>query len=158
MRQRILRRLESLEKEERSREQRGLSSLREALVYIWKTVLAYHLGDLRSDEECPGEAEARALKYPSKDDYFEALSKVMRKKDTKDISELNQRFDDAYRRLFAKIGLDFDSTPPSVLFDGFVMMVNQLPEQWLKLAKGQVAGMVSRCRDRHRLQYPTWTL
>ena len=46
MRQKILRRLEALEKEHRSREQREQSSLLDARVYIWKIVLAYHLGDL----------------------------------------------------------------------------------------------------------------
>ena len=49
--------------------------------------------------------------------------------------DLSKRHIDAYRRLFAKVGLDFDSAAPSVLFDAFVTMVNQLPEQslnWLK--------------------------
>jgi hypothetical protein len=68
------------------------------------------------------EALARALKYPSADDYFEALN-VM--------SEICERYNDAYRRLFAKVGLDFDDTPRSVLFDALVTMVNQLPERWL---------------------------
>jgi hypothetical protein len=123
MRKTVLRRLEALEKEYRSREQRELSSLRKALFYIWEIVLAYHLGDLKSDED-PGKAKERALKYPSGDDY--------------DLSEIPERYNDAYRRLFAKVGLDFDNTPPSVLFDAFVTMVNELPEQrwnwlWFKL-------------------------
>ena len=91
-------------------------------MYIWNIVLAYYLGGLKSDETSCREAYARALKYPSWDDYFEGL---------KDIAELHKRFDDAYRRLFATVGLDFDCTPPSILFDALVTMVNQLPDQWL---------------------------
>ena len=123
MRKTLLRRLEALEKEHRSREQKELSSLRVALVYIWQIVLACYLGGLKSDEDSPGEAFARALNFPSEDDYVEALFK-------KDIS-FHNRFDDAYRRLFANVGLDFDGTPPSILFDALVTMVNQLPDQWL---------------------------
>ena len=91
-------------------------------MYIWDIVLAYYLGGLKSDETSSREAYARALKYPSGNDFFEAL---------KDIAEIHKRFDDAYRRLFANVGLDFDGTPPSILFDALVTMVNQLPDQWL---------------------------
>lgn len=45
--------------------------------------------------------------------------------------ELRQRYIDAYRRLFAKVGLDFDTAARDVLFDAFVTMVNQLPDHWL---------------------------
>ena len=45
--------------------------------------------------------------------------------------ELRDRHIDAYRRLFAKIGLDFDATERDVLFDAFVTMVYQLPDDWL---------------------------
>jgi hypothetical protein len=138
MRKTTLRRLEALEKEERSRQERELSSLQRALVDIRQIVLAYHLGDLKSDEWWPGEAEARALKYPSLENYGEALFKVVRKKDIKAMSELDERFNDAYRRLFAKVGLDFDDTPPSVLFDAFVALVDQLPEQWLNWLRSEL--------------------
>jgi hypothetical protein len=144
MRKTILRRLEALEKEDRSRKQRERSSLGRALVYIWEIVLAYHLGDLKSDEEDPSEAEARALKYPTREDYCEAILKVMRKKDIKDISEIHERYNDAYRRLFANVGLDFDSSPPSMLFDAFVTMVNQLPDQWLDWLRSNLREW---CRD-----------
>ena len=50
MRRTILRRLEALEKEHRAREQKELSSLKGARMYIWRIVLAYHLGGLKSDE------------------------------------------------------------------------------------------------------------
>src|SRR5882762_7956763 len=112
MRKTLLHRLEALEKEHRSREQKELSSLRGALVYIWKIVLAYYLGGLKSDETSFREAYARALNFSSGDDYLEVLCK-------KDIS-LHNRFDDAYRRLFANVGLYFDGTPPSILFDALV--------------------------------------
>ena len=46
MRKTTLRRLETLEKEHRSREQKELRSLRVARTYIWIIVLAYYLGGL----------------------------------------------------------------------------------------------------------------
>ena len=88
-------------------------------------VLGHYLGNLRLDEESPNEAHARALKYKSKYDYTDALMK-------KDVSGFRERYHDAYRRLFAQAGLDFDATPRAVLFEAFVTMVNQLPDQWLK--------------------------
>ena len=125
MRKQILRRLEALEKEHRSRE----LSLNTARVY-WKIVIAYHLGGLKSDE-LPNEAYARALKYRSMDDYLDALIK-------QDTSEFVQEFNDAFRRLFAKVGLDFDGTPPNVLFDAFDAMVNELPDQWLNWLRSKL--------------------
>jgi hypothetical protein len=159
MRKTILRRLEVLELEGHSREQKELSSLGGALVYIWKIVLAYYVGGLKSDEEEEdeedeeeeeeeeeddlSEAYARALKYPSHDDYLEAIFKCMRVRDlqypseddyreaTLNLSEIRKRYDEAVRRLFANVGLDLDSTPRNVLFDAVVTMVDQLPEEWL---------------------------
>ena len=141
MRKTDLRRLEALEKEERCREQRQRRSLRQAAVYIWIIVLAYYLGNLQSnedDEDNPHEAHARALGYPSSHDFFEAGFKK------KDISEIRKRYDDAYRRLFAKVGLDFDNTPPSVLFDAVVTMIDQLPEQWLNWLR---SNLQQWCKD-----------
>jgi hypothetical protein len=89
MRKTVLRRLEALEKEYRSREQRELSSLRKALFYIWEIVLAYHLGDLKSDED-PGKAKERALKYPSGDDY--------------DLSEIPESLSENIRRDYKVFG------------------------------------------------------
>jgi hypothetical protein len=119
MRKTISRRLEALEQKHRSREEKELSSLGDARFYIWMIVLAYYLGDLKSDEKDPWEAYRRALQYPS---HYGALFEE---------SEFCKRLNDAYRRLFANVGLDVDGTPPSVLFERFVTMVNQLPEQWL---------------------------
>jgi hypothetical protein len=131
MRQRILRRLEVLEKGHRSREERELGSLRTALVYIWQVVLGYYLGDLEPDERYPSDAEWRALMFASEDDWYATFSKA-EKKDKEAILEMEERYNDAYRRLFAKVGLDFDDTPRHVLFSALVTMVNQLPDQWLK--------------------------
>jgi len=142
MRQRILRRVEALEKGHRTREQRELSSLQEALLFIWQIVLAYHLGDLKSDEKDPREAEARALKYASNDHYFGTILKVVNDRDIEAMSEIRERYTDAYRRLFAKVGLDFDKTPRNVLFDALVTMVNQLPEQWLNWLR---SNLQQRC-------------
>jgi hypothetical protein len=131
MRQRILRRLEALEKEHRSCEERELSSSQAALLYIWQIILGYYLGDLRSDERDPSEAEARALKYASREDYDKTILNLLSYREIEAASEIEERYTDAYRRLFAKVGLDFDKTPRNVLFDALVTMVNQLPDQWL---------------------------
>jgi hypothetical protein len=135
MRKTTLRRLEALEealeKEERSREREEQAPL----AFIWMIVFAYYLGGLKPDKdgyeyeyESLREAHARALNYPAASDFHEAIRNPM------DL-DLSKRHIDAYRRLFAKVGLDFDSAAPSVLFDAFVTMVNQLPEQWLNLLK-----------------------
>jgi hypothetical protein len=129
MRKTILRRLEALEQEHRAREQEELESLVDASVYLWRIVLAYYLGDLQSDGHL-SEANARALGYSSDRDYSDALQN--------DVSELRKRYNRAYRKLFAKVGLDFDATPPNVLFDAFVMMVNRLPDQWLDWLRGDL--------------------
>jgi hypothetical protein len=125
MRKRTLRQLEVLEKEERSRKLQQQSSLATTHFICWKIVLAYYVGGLKPDDEDPGEALARALNYESRDDYLEALFKGK-------IPEINKRFKNAARRLFAQVGLDFDCSPPSALFGSFVRMLNQLPDQWLK--------------------------
>jgi Family of unknown function (DUF5681) len=90
-----------------------------------KIVLAYYVGGLRRDDGDPGEAEARALNYESRNDYLEALFKGEK-------SEINRRFKDAARHLFAQVGLDFDRSPPSALCESFVRLVKQLPEPWLR--------------------------
>ena len=102
-----------------------------ARLFIWEVVLAYYLGGLKPDEFWHGEAFARALNYPSWKDFVDALCK-------EDKSDLGKRHIDAYRRLFAKVGLDFDSAAPSMLFDAFVTMVNQLPEQRLNPLKSEL--------------------
>ena len=92
-------------------------------MYLWEIVLAYYLGNLQSDAN-PSEAHARALRYSSSNEFSDALRK-------NDVPELQKRYNRACRKLFAKVGLDFDTTPPNVLFDAFVTMVNQLPDEWL---------------------------
>jgi hypothetical protein len=125
MRKTTLRRLEALEVANRAREEKEQSSLLSALVDVWMLVLAYYLGDLKSDEKDPFEAYTRALKYLSRKDYVQDLLYKM------NILEIRERHNDAYHRLFAKIGLDLDTTPSKVLFDAFVTMVDQLPDRWL---------------------------
>jgi hypothetical protein len=125
MRKRIIRWVEVLEKEERSRKLRQQSWLATSSFLCWTIVLAYYVGGLQSDEEGPGEAQARALNYESRDGYLEALFKG-------EIPEINKRYKNAARCLFAQVGLDFDRSPPSTLFESFVRMINELPEQWLK--------------------------
>jgi hypothetical protein len=124
MSERILRRVDVLEKEERSRQLEQHSSLATTFFFCRKVVLAHYLGGLEPDDEDPGEAEARALSYESRDDYLEALFKGEK-------SEINKRFKNAARRLFAQAGLDFDRSPRSALFESFVGMVDELPPQWM---------------------------
>jgi hypothetical protein len=124
MRKRTLHRVDVLEKAERSRQLDQHSSLATSFFFCRKVVLAHYLGGLEADDEDPGEAEARALSYESRDDYLEALFKGEK-------SEINKRFRNAARRLFAQAGLDFDRSPRSALFESFVGMVNELPPQWM---------------------------
>jgi hypothetical protein len=145
MRKTVLRRLEALEKEHRSREQKEQSALEEACMYIWRTVLAYYLGGLESDKEgAVSDAHARALNYRSRYDFFEVILEVVNKNNIDKISEIEDRYNDAYHRLFAKVGLDFDDTPLTKLFDAFVTMVDQLPDQWLN---GLRSDLQEWCRD-----------
>lgn len=125
MRKTTLRQLEVLEREERSYQRKHQSSLETLAFLCWKVLLAYHLGDLELDEQDPGEAEARALKYDSRYDYLEALFNG-------EIGEINERFKEAARRLFGQMNLDFHRSPPSALSQAFVRLVNQLPEPWLQ--------------------------
>lgn len=124
MKTRTLRRLEALEKEHRLREERERSSLLSAIFDTWQIVFAWYLGDLKKQGEGGlMDAYYRALGYPSDG--------------RKDILELPERYHDAYRRLFAKVGLDSDATPRSVLFDAFVRMVNGLPDEHLNWLRSQ---------------------
>jgi hypothetical protein len=74
--------------------------------------------------------------YESRNDYLDALFKG-------EDHEINKRFKNAARRLFAQVGLDFDRSPPSALFDSFVRLVNQLPQPWLKWLQ---ANLQEACR------------
>ncbi len=125
MRKRILSRVDVLENEERSRKSDQQSSVATISFFCRKIVLAYYVGGLRPDDGDPGEAEARALNYASRNDYLEALFNGEKQ-------EINRRFKDAARRLFTQTGLDFDRGPPSALCDSFVRLIKQLPEPWLR--------------------------
>ena len=124
MSERIRRRVDVLEKGERARQLEEHSSLATTFFLCRKVVLAHYLGGLEPDDEDPGEAEARALSYESRDDYLEALLKGEK-------SEINNQFKNAARRLFAQAGLDFDRSPPSALFESFARLLHELPPQWI---------------------------
>jgi len=102
-----------------------------------KIVLAYYVGDLKPDDEDPGEAEARALNYESRNDYLEALFKGEKQ-------EINERFKNAARRLFAQVGLNFDRSSPSALFKSFVRLLDELPQQWMNWLK---SNLQEECRS-----------
>ena len=125
MRKTALRTLELLETEERAGQETHQSSLAATAFLCWKVVFAHYLGDLKPDDEDPGEAGARALGYDSQYEYMEALFEG-------EIAEIKKRFKDACRRLFGQLGLDFDRSPPSASFEAFVRLVDKLPEQWLQ--------------------------
>jgi hypothetical protein len=148
----VLRRLEALEEEERARErareQKEQSLISTVCWNVWCIVLAYYLGDLKSDAEASKVEDIR-LKRVSKDDplegfeYFEGFARALGYKSSSDSisdfsraegfngSEYAKRIADACHRLFANVGLDFNKTAPSLLFDALVTMVNNLPEYWL---------------------------
>jgi hypothetical protein len=143
MRTTILRRLEALEKEQRSYEQKERSSLEEALMYIWIIVLAYYLGDLQPKNDDPFDAFNRVLKFPADPDLMP-------------ISDLNylNRLKDAYRRFFASRSLDPDEAPLTALFDAFVVSVNQLPDQWLKWLRDNLRAYCSNAMIAPRSNLP----
>jgi predicted phage terminase large subunit-like protein len=127
MRKGTLSRVDVLENEERSRKLDQQSSAATIFFFYKKIVLAYYGGGLKPNEEDPGEAEARALNYESRNEYLEALF-------NREGQEIDRRFKDAARRLFRQVGLNFDRSPPSALIDAFVRLVNQLPQpclEWL---------------------------
>jgi len=185
MRKATLRRLEALEK----REQQELSSLELARMYAWVIVIAYYLGDLESStpssssapgaaqpriifrvmgslddpfeafaRDDPREAFARALRYSSVDDLVNSVSKGN--------TSLYARNTAAYRRLFKTVGLDFETTRLSVLFDAFTAMVNRLPDQWLNWLRSNLqqdcanleiaagSNLPRRLSDENFLPYP----
>src|SRR5256885_1919997 len=125
MRKKTLSRVDVLENEERSRKLDQQSSAATISFFVRKILLAYYVGGLKPNDDDPGEAEARALNYESRNDYLEALF-------NREKQEIDRRFKDAARRLFRQVGLSFDRSPPSALIDAFVRLVNQLPQPWLK--------------------------
>ena len=124
MRKTALRTLELLETEERAGQETHQSSLAATAFLCWKVVFAHYLGDLKPDDEDPGEAGARVLGYDSQYEYMEALF-------AGEIAEIKKRFKDACRRLFRQLGLDF-TTAHQVFVEAFVRLVDKLPEQWLQ--------------------------
>jgi hypothetical protein len=148
----------------RSREQKELSSKRIVLFYILVFVFAHYLGDLKpqirnSDYECDDDFEedyngvddsplkeySKALKYPSHEAFCDALRKAD--------AEVFNRESDAFCRLFAKVGLDFATAPSAVLFESFVTMLNQVPEQWLNLLRS-ILG--EHCEIAAGSNHPRW--
>src|SRR5262249_7622464 len=110
MRKTVLRTLELLETEERAGQETHQSSLAAIAFLCWKVVFAYYLGDLKPDDDSPGEAGARALGYDSQYEYIDALFEGK-------IAEIKKRCEDACRRLFGQFDLDFDHSSPSALID-----------------------------------------
>jgi len=136
MRNRISRRVDVLESEGRSRQSEIQSSWATISFSCWKIAFAYYLGGLKSEDKDPGEAEARALNYQSREQYLEALLTGKNK-------DINNRFKTAARRLFAKWDVDFGRIPARSLPQTFIRMIDELPEQWR-------AWLDLNLRDEHR--------
>jgi hypothetical protein len=88
MRKTALQKLEILETEERVYAQKHHSSRETTAFLCWKAVLAQYVGNLKPDDEEPGEAAAKALGYESHYAYLDALFNA-------EIPEINNRFKDA---------------------------------------------------------------
>jgi len=131
MSKRISRRVDVLENEQRFRQSEIQSSWATIFFFCWKIAFAHYLGTLKPDGEDPGEAEARALNYESRDAYLEVLLNGEKQ-------EINKRFRNAARQLFAQVGLDFDRSPPRLLFASFVRMIGELPEPWIDWLNSKV--------------------
>ena len=129
MRATILRRIEALEQRQRVDDKTQSTFLAVARLQLCSLVLGYYLGELKADEQDASDACARALNYKSctmkSTSPWLAIGKMTEKE------ELRKRAHDAYRRLFEKVGLDFDNASSDVLFDAFCKMVDGLPEHWL---------------------------
>jgi hypothetical protein len=130
MRKSTLRRLDALEKEERLWLEQMKRKDEVELCFAWTIVLAYYLGDLNPNGD-PLEAKARALNYQDGDDYDQALAK-------EDVEQIIRRHQDAYRRLFAQVGLDYDSASVTVLSEAFVKLVDQLPDEWMEWLRSKL--------------------
>ena len=129
MRETILRRIEALEERQRVDDKTQSSFLAVARSELRDLVLGYYLGELKADEQNASDACARALNYESHYEVYVAM--VGDPQTESDREGLRKRAHDAYRRLFAKVGLDFDNASSDVLFDAFCKMVDGLPEHWL---------------------------
>ena len=127
MRATILRRIEALEQRQRVNDKSQSAFLSFARSKLCDFVLGYYLGELKVDEQDASDACARALNYKSCLEIYLAMVKT----ESDNREELRKRAHDAYRRLFAKVGLDFDHATSDVLFDAFCKMVDGLPEHCL---------------------------
>jgi hypothetical protein len=124
----ILRRLEILEREGRADEKTKQAFLTCARSTLCEIVLGYYLGEMQTDARDEREAFIRTLNY-TYEEYYDAVMGRPGGPD-RDIEAVRKRWLQAYRRLFAKVGLDFDTAPSQMLFKGFVKMVDQLPAYW----------------------------
>ena len=161
MRATILRRIEALEKRQRVDDETQSTFLAVASLRLCGLVLGYYLGELKADEQDASDACARALNYESHYEVYVAM--VGNRQTESDREGLRKRAHDAYRRLFAKVGLDFDNASSDVLFDAFCKMVDGLPEHWLlrmrsNLLQGnwiyESSGRLCPISPSH--EYPLW--
>ena len=160
-------------------------------MYAWVIVLAYYLGDLKSgtpsSSSAPGTAQPRiffrlagSLDDPfeafPRDDLREALARALQyssldelvKGQSRGIRSITFfiRHTAACCRLFKKVGLDYETTRLTVLFDAFTAMVNRLPDQWLNWLRSNLqqdcanleiaagSNLPRRLSDENFLLYP----
>jgi hypothetical protein len=137
MKKTTLGRLEALEDEERSVKVEQESLFATTFFFYWKVVIAHYVGGLKLEEEDPGEAEARALNYPSRYDYLSGLCK-------EEIPDISTRLENAARLLFAQVGLDLDRTPARCFVCIVCWHAQPAPGAVVGLAKVQTAGRLSQ--------------
>jgi hypothetical protein len=124
MKKTVLRRLDALEQEERSRQRREESLFDAGRIRVWTIILGYYVGGLEPENDYPHWALERALK--------ESPNKVFPAVITEEYYlDIQRRYHDAYRQLFTACELDFDQAGRNELFEAFVPLVDRLPEKWL---------------------------
>jgi hypothetical protein len=124
MKKTILRRLDALEREERSRQRQDKNLFMSGQLIVWTIVLGYYVGELQPENDDPYSALERALKESPNDCARAVISEEC-------LVENRRRYHDAYRQLFAACELDLNQAGRNELFEAFVLLVDQLPDKWL---------------------------
>jgi hypothetical protein len=140
MRRDIFRRLDALD---RQLEQNQEAAEREAfLTAAWYVMFAYHVGDLKLNES-PEEGFARALNYRNHDAFLRAYARALK---TGDASELQNRHNDAIRRLL--VGFDYDEcSSQTALEEAITKRAKWLPERCRAWITSQVDEEVDYGKD-----------
>ncbi len=132
----IQRRLEALEQQHAKRVAEARARDAESRSLAKWIVLVYYLGDLKLHKPSLNtfsDGLAKALNYRSREDMPSAPSELS----DSGRSELATRFDDAYRRLFAKFGLDYDVSSESEQIEALCEMKKAVPHEWVRFIESK---------------------